>query len=241
MRSTLVSIFNSILFKNLTTKILFGKIKKPVINIAVRDTLFGDLPVDYWASTDSNELPWNLFKEAKRSMDKGNKDKAIETLKSITSLPSLESRHYLQAYYFLSKLEVIPDGPVKIYGVLLEVGMPEGLDILAVYTNYTARYYNYSGRAIIWESSDALLENKIDNILVQSMDTVRQIGPWKDIRRSAPSNKMARINFLTSHGLHFGEATQSVLFNDPLASKILYALMDVRDTLIHKTSSHTNL
>lgn len=203
----------------------------------IRDTLFGDRPFDYWASINSKGSPWSLFKDAKRSLDKGDKVRAIEILKEIISLPALESRHYLQAYYFLHNAGVVPEGDIKIYGVVAEVSMPDGLDLLAVYADHSARYYNYSGRSIIWEAPDHSLDAAIDDILLQAMDTVKQIGPWKEARRPAPSGETARINFLTSHGLHFGEAAQSVLFSDPLARKIMVGVMGVRDALINKTTT----
>ncbi len=218
---------------------MFGFIKKPVKQIAVRDTLFGDLPLEYWASIKNNETPWNLFQDAKRMLDKGDKGRTIEILKEIISVPALESRHYLQAWHFLKDLGAKPDGPIRIYGIVVEVGMPEGLDLLAVYADHSARYYNYSGKAIIWDGAGDFLKDKIDEILILAMGTVKQLGPWKDVRPPAPHNKMARVNFLTSHGLHFGEAAQSVLFNDPLAHKIMYAIMEVRDALISKSTGRS--
>lgn len=67
--------------------------------------LFGDLPLSYWASTDSLEIPWALFKEVKKNLDKDDISKAIDILRKIIDLPGLESRQYLQAYHFLNELK----------------------------------------------------------------------------------------------------------------------------------------
>jgi hypothetical protein len=211
-------------------------IEKNNTSINISDTLFGDLSLDYWSDVQSNELPWNLFKDAKQYLDNGDREAAIDVLTKVTALPVLESRHYLQAWYFLSHLGVMPEGGMKIYGVVVEVGMPEGVDLLAIYADHSARYYNYSGRSIVWESSDESMEEKIDVVLEQSLDLVQHIGPWKDKRRPAPQDSMARLNFLTSHGLHFGEASQSILFKDPKAGKIMYGMLDIMNFLISKTS-----
>ena len=164
--------------------------KKPAHNYSPIDMLFGDLPLSYWGAIDSKELPWTLFKKVKENLAKDDKQQAIATLKEIIGLPQLESRQYLQAYYFLNELQGFVDGEVEIFGVIVEIGLPDGL--------------------------------------------VSQIGPWKTQRPAAPENKMARLNFLTSHGLHFGEASQQQLFRDPLAGKTMYAMLQVMQELTTK-------
>ena len=209
--------------------------KKTIETISSRDMLFGDLPLEYWGAADCNDTPWNLFKEAKISLAKGNSLDAIETLKKITCIPGLESRQYLQAYHFINELQGFTEDEIKLLGVVAEVSMPEGHDTLAIYADHSAMYYNYSGNTINWEHGDNSLDQLIDNILVQGMDIVAKIGPWKDARPEPPGTKMARINFLTSHGLHFGEANQQALFNDALAGKTMYAMLDVMQALTSKT------
>lgn len=199
------------------------------------DMLFGDLPLDRWAANKCDDLPWNLFKAVKLAIDNGNNPAAIEILKKIVGLPNLESRQYLQAYYFLNNLQGITKDKIQLFGVVVEVGMPQGNDTLAVYADYSARYFNYSGSAIIWEHGDNLLDALIDRILTGSMDIVSGIGPWKDQRPAPPAEGLARINFLTSHGLHFGEAGQQTLFNDPVAGKIMYGMLEVMQQLIDYT------
>ena len=203
--------------------------------ISSRDMLFGDLSLEYWAAVDSSDIPWNLFKDAKKSVAIGNSLDAVETLKKITCIPGLESRQYLQAYHFINELQGFSEDEIKLFGVVVEVSMPEGHDTLAIYADHSARYYNYSGNTIFWEHEDNSLDPLIDTILVQGMDIVAKIGPWKDARPVPPGTKMARINFLTSHGLHFGEADQHALFNDALAGKTMYAMLDVMQALTSKS------
>ena len=151
-------------------------------------------------------------------------------------MPDLESRQYLQAYFFLNQLNQKTEDGLKIFGVVAEVSMPQGCDTLAVYADHSARYYNYSGSSIAWESGDNSLDELIDEIIIQGKIIASQIGPWEATRRAAPDAGKARINFLSSNGLHFGEANQQALFNDPLAGKIMYAMVEVMQALINKTS-----
>lgn len=215
---------------------MFGFNRTPAETFSAIDMLFGDLPLSYWAGINSTEEPWTLFKEVQKALQENNNEEAIVTLKKITNIPGLESRQYLQAYFFLNQLLQTKVGDLKIFGVVAEVSMPQGCDTLAVYADHSARYYNYSGSAIVWEHGDNSLNELVDEIISQGKILAGQIGPWESPRRAAPAQGMARINFLSSHGLHFGEANQQALFNDPLAGKIMYAMVEVMQALINRTS-----
>ena len=203
--------------------------------LAIRDTLFGDFPLAHWAGVKAAGMPWDLFKEAKHFLDIGHEEKALVALQTVLSTPGLESRHYLQAWHVLSLHGTVPAFPVEIFGLVVEVAMPDGLDLLAVYADHTARYYNYSGSGIVWDMEDAEIGGKIDVILQQGQKIIQQIGPWQGERPAAPVAGKARLNILTSHGLYFGEAGQQVLFNDPLASPTMFAMLDMMETLIRRT------
>ncbi|MEP7166260.1 MAG: hypothetical protein ABI741_16275 [Ferruginibacter sp.] len=209
-------------------------LNRPGNDRTIRDTLFGDQPLEQWAGAESEDLPWNLFKDAKRCVDKGKNNQAIEMLKKITTLPGLESRHYLQAYFFLNELGSFPEADIELFAVVVEVAMDEGLDLLAIYADHSARYYHASGAGVIWDVPDITIGSKIDHILSLGNGIIEQIGPWKAERPAAPVNGRARLNLLTSKGLHFGEADQNVLFQDPLSSKIMYAMLDMMETLVNK-------
>src|ERR1700712_1438853 len=105
---------------------MFNKKNKTTNTFAKIDTLFGDLPLDYWAGIDTNESPWDLFKAVKKSIDKKNHPAAIELLEKIISIPGLESRQYLQAWYFLNELGGTSKDDIILYGVVVEVAMEDG-------------------------------------------------------------------------------------------------------------------
>lgn len=60
--------------------------------------------------------------------------------------------------------------------------MPEGLDLLAAYSDHSARYYNYSGAGVVWEHPDTSLDSPIDELLAAARQVVEMIGPWQGAR-----------------------------------------------------------
>jgi hypothetical protein len=205
----------------------------------IRDALFGDMPLDQWPSAGcSQELfPWSAFVSAREGLAASDVPKAIECWRQVLSAPDLESRHYLQAWHFLQEhgQQPSPDISKTLLGVVVEVGMPQGLDLLAAYADHSARYYNYSGAGVVWEHPDNSLDRLIDSLLSVSTRVVARIGPWNKERPPASPAGQARLSFLTPSGLHFGQGPMSALAADPLAGSVLQAATALMQTLIAKT------
>ncbi len=109
-----------------------------------------------------------------------------------------------------------------LLGVVVEVGLDLGLDALAAFSNGTARYFNQSGRLLIWERTDEETVNALTRQLFdESLAIVKRIGPWEQPRRPQPPPGMTRITFLLSDGLYVGEGPTSSFFEDPLAKPAL--------------------
>lgn len=217
---------------------IFDIFKRKNQNSEIRDVLFGDLPITEWPKdTASTDEPWGSFIKVRQHLDESQKDLAIAKLKEILSIPNLESRHYLQAWHFLRQLGIEPEksNAKKIYGVVVEVAMGGGLDIVVAYSDNTARYFNYSGSAVIWDASDSSLKFEIESVLSFAKNVVRQIGPWEDKRPKAPSKGMARINILCPSGLHFGEGPFEALSSDPIGGQLLAQATQLMQALINKT------
>ncbi len=212
---------------------LFKK-KTKNINIDIREVLFGDRQIEQWCGSG---MPWELFSKANEEISRGNNDIAIETLKEIIKLDGLESRHYIQAWYFLRMLGVTPEKKFgsKVYGVVIEVSLDGGLDILAAYEDCSARYFNYSGAAIIWDKPDDSLNEIITNLITKSQTVVDMIGPWDKERPKPPVKGNVRLNFLTPLGLHFGEGPFNLLYNDPMGGAVIIAGTELMQKLIEKS------
>ncbi len=221
---------------------LFGK-KKPAPN-PIRETLFGDMPLDRWPLTDdtSDEFPWDKFVSARTHLAAGRKSEAIADWQNIVAQPDLEPRHYLQAWHFLRQQGQQPPPEIaqQVLGVVVEVGMPEGLDLLAAYPDYSARYYNYSGAGVVWEYPDTSLNFAIDQLLEAAAQVVAQIGPWEEERPGPPPRDSARLSFLTPSGLHFGQGEMDALSTDPLGGRVLQLASNLMVALIEKQRQHSN-
>jgi hypothetical protein len=120
-------------------------------------------------------------------------------------------------------------------GVVVEVTMPPGLDLVAAYQDHSARYYNYSGAGVVWEHPDGSLNFAIDDLLAASNEVVRHIGRWEQERPQPPPQGHVRLCFLTPSGLHFGQGPMSDLSRDPMGGRVLQQSMGLMTTLIGKS------
>ncbi len=210
---------------------LFGK-RQPPPN-PVRETLFGDVPLEAWPEGAPDSFPWSAFAAARSHLAAGRPADAVASWREVLAQPGLESRHYLQAWNFLRQNGQAPPpaSAKQVLGVVVEVGTPNGLDILAAYADHSARYYNFSGAAAVWERPNATLDPLIDRLLAAGTEVAGRIGPWEQPRPPAPSRGEARLSFLTPSGLHFGQGPMDKLQLDPLAGKVLQAGMQLLQAL----------
>lgn len=188
----------------------------------IRDALFGDLPLDAWPPAEfahALEEPWITFGAAREMLTAGQMAGAIDLWRAIAAMPNLESRHYAQAWHFLRAQGVQPPPEIAktMLGVVVEVGMKNGTDLLAAYPDHTARYFNFSGQSVIWERPDASLDASIGALLSAAKPVLQAIAPWPNPRPTAPPAGFVRINLLSPVGLHFGQGPLNVLGSDPFA------------------------
>ncbi len=124
----------------------------------------------------------------------------------------------------------------ELLAVIVEIGLDDGLVVLASFHDGTARYINHTGNVLVWETTDDPNANAITRQLFDnSIKIVNQIGPWDKPRRPAPTKGLMRITFLVSDGLYFGEGPMDVLFNDPLASPALTSATQLMQYITSKS------
>jgi hypothetical protein len=209
---------------------------KPV-SLQMRELLFGDSavwpPVNLKPEIATME-PWASFVRARRLLETGEKDAATSALRQITEMPNLESRQYLQAWHFLRGLGAAPppDLAKQVLGVVVEAGMPKGLDVLVGYADHQARYWNFSGAGVVWERPNDMLDSFIDNLIRKGAAVAQRIGPWEGARPKAPSSGIARLNMLTPSGLHFGEGPIGDLSKDGLGGPVFSSAFQLMQKLI---------
>jgi hypothetical protein len=210
-------------------------------NPHIRDTLFGDVPFEHWASSETGE-PWVSFKAAKEARARGDGDACVQILKDIVSREGLESRQYLQGWHFLKQFGVQPppEKAKELLGIVVEVGMERGLDLLAAYPDFRARYYNFSGAAVIWERPDSSLDAPVQKLLDSATPVISKIGLWTQARPAEPRKGCIRINMLTPSGLHFGEGMFQALASDPLGGPMVTAATQLMQAMIKKTQKRAD-
>jgi len=156
-------------------------------------------------------------------------------------MPQMESRIVLQAWHVLRSLGVEPPEQLakKVLGVVVEIGMPKGTDLVAGYSDHSARYWNFSGAGVVWEHPNNTLDSLIDDLLSKGSSLVQRIGPWKEPRRGAPQNGIARLNFLTPSGLHFGEGPMNAIAADPKGGLVLTSAFQLMKALMNLGKQHS--
>ena len=192
------------------------------VSAQMREVMFGDMPWAQWCKPECPDVePWSTFKAARSALERGAPEEAKSLLKRILSAPGFESRCYLQAWHYLRELgEGLPD-PKRLVGVIVEVEVNGGLDVLGAYEDHTARYWNFSGAGIVWDHPDASLDQDIDALFEASKATVMRIGPWDKPRVTTFAKGMARVSFLTPSGIHFGQGPFVVLAKDNLGGPVI--------------------
>jgi len=206
----------------------------PPVKADIRDTLFGDQSLAVWASHAESGEPWLSFSRVKNASDSGDRQSSVEILKQIQQTPDLESRHYLQAWHFLRQQGEQPSQKEgkTVLGIVVEVSLPKGLDLVAAYRDHHARYYNFSGSGVVWERPNDSLDTQIDELLLEGAQLVTAIGPWDKARPPAPAAGQARINILTPSGLHFGQGPINALAKDQKGGKLFQLAFDLMRQLI---------
>ncbi len=205
-----------------TTSDITGPYKDSSTNF-IYQLLFCDDPALYKLNQQSPySYPFDiLFSPASATTD----------LQKIIDDTALDSRTRLLAY---NRQLSSGHKPTKkeLLGVIVEVGLDLGLDVLASFRDGTARYINQTGKVLIWETTTDTKANELTaKLFARSEEVISKIGPWDKPRLRHPSKDKTRISFLVSDGLYFGEAPTDVLFNDELAAPALAAATSLMQCL----------
>jgi hypothetical protein len=177
------------------------------------DLLFCDDLALYQQENQSTGYPWAvLLADAPTP----------EQLQAVAADKILEARARLLAYRRLAASGVFIDHR-EILGVVVEVGLPGGLDVLAAFSEGGARYLNQAEKLLVWETQTPESRQLLDQLFAASLAVVNQIGKWEQPRRPFPPNGMVRLTFLVSDGLYFGEGPFEVLQADPMGGPVLAA------------------
>jgi hypothetical protein len=194
--------------------------------------MFGDAALDVWVAhgTGHPGEPWTSFEHARQLVQAGHQDEAVTIWQQIAVTEGLESRQTLQACHFLRQAGQPPPAGLArlVLGVAVEMPVGKGHDLLAAYRDGSARYLNFSGRALIWEDrSDARIQAAITIWLTAGQVIADAIGVWDQPSLPPLQAGQARLMTLTPGGHRFGQAPVAALSQDPKADPFLTAATSV--------------
>lgn len=193
---------------NLFKKKTLGPYKTPSLN-KIYELLFCDDLSLYKTDPKPSKHPWDILLADSPDPNK---------LKEVIADKNLETRSRILAYRLLAP----EDPPEKeLLAAIVEVSMPRGLDVLAAFSDGTARYINHAEKLLVWENRTPESNSLIGQLLTHSANIVTRIGPWDQPRRAYPENGLVRLTFLASDGLYFGEGPFDALQDDPMAAPVL--------------------
>ncbi len=127
--------------------------------------------------------------------------------------------------------------PKKLFGVIIEVPLEQGLDVLAVFSEGGIRYINQSGKLVIFEGNGHPLEAQAKELVSTALPIVQRIGPWEKQRLPPPVAGNVRLTFLVSDGLYFGEGPFKALQQDQLAGPVLAKAAQLLQRVVEAGSS----
>ena len=198
--------------------------KKDGVNQIYELLFCDDLELYRGMNTAPDVYPWNILFD-------GNADN--DQLREILHDPALETRPKILAARVLEENGVVE--PVRcVMGVVVEAGLPDGLDVVAAYEDGTARYINFSEKIIIWDTPTEESEALITELFNAGVAVVNNIGPWEGPRKPAPASGTIRLNFLVSDGLYFGEEPFEVLQTDPMGGPVIAVAVKLMSYLIRE-------
>jgi hypothetical protein len=109
-----------------------------------------------------------------------------------------------------------------VLGVIVEVPLDQGLDVLAAYADGSVRYINQSGKmAFIEPGGMPGVSRQAKQLVELAQSVVGIIGPWDKARLPPPAQPNIRLTFLVSDGLYFGEGPMQTMQRDPMAGPLL--------------------
>jgi hypothetical protein len=190
----------------------------------IYELLFCDDIDLYRGGANATDYPWDvLFADVPD----------IEELTHVLHDSELETRPKILAARLLEENAVVEPSR-RLMGVVVEAGLEDGLDVLAAYEDGTARYINFSGKVVVWDTQTVESEAVINELFDAGTAVVNNIGAWDGPRRPAPASGNIRLNFLVSDGLYFGEGPFDVLQADPMGGPVIAAAVKLMSYLIHQ-------
>jgi hypothetical protein len=170
----------------------------------IRQRLFACQPMEVLVQglkLDGRPGPFQTFADAVELAKAGKKEEAKTRFRSILEVPNLETRIQLWVWSALRELGEQPNANSgkETLGVVIEVPMRGSDDTLAGYQDGSARYLNFSGKAIFWDKSDVPIKSLCERLIASTIPETSRAVPRKDT--VLPRSGM-QVTLLTRSGMY---------------------------------------
>jgi hypothetical protein len=202
---------------------------------SLRPLLFGDVPLEGWPADDgATGEPWSSFVAARAALADDRLDEAIRLWAGIAATPGVESRHVVQAWTFLRANGVHPEESIAavVHGVVIEVPVDAGRDVLAAYRDGSARYLNHSGAALVVDAGPASVTTAVAAVIAAAQPVADVGGVWEDAGLPDLPPLHSRLLMLTPGGPRFGQGPEAELRKEPMAAHVLDVATHLLVTLV---------
>jgi hypothetical protein len=146
-----------------------------------------------------------------------------------------ETRLHLQAWSLARVAGVAPvEDRADVLGVVIDMGLDDGLDTLAAYADGSARYLNHSGSAVVWEVPDMAVGQLVRALLAEAAIVVTMTTPLDGPRLPPPPLGHTTISVLTRGGLHVVTGPVERIAADPRGGPVITAATALLQLLVHR-------
>jgi hypothetical protein len=196
--------------KNIEQKITADKdsshmdVPPEYIDLLFADQTIAEINKVATANPLDNNSVWKNFILASKFSAGNKKDEAVKIFQEIANTKNNDSRTMLWAWNGLRELGIKPKS-TEVYGFILEVPIKGSIEYLAMYSDQTARYINYTGKIAVWETHQPVMDNLIQAVFINAKDLLSKQS--LQIGRSKVKTNKVRFNFLTSTGIYQTEKT----------------------------------
>lgn len=177
----------------------------------IYNLLFCDNIELYKGKSESTLYPWSVLLAENAKTD---------SLNAVAHDNALEARQRKLAYNLLAA-KGVSINEKELLGVIMEVAMPDGLDVLAVFKDGSARFISHAEKMLVWETRTAESDALVQQVFADSQKALAQIGKWDKERLPYPTKGMVRITFLASDGYYFGQGPFDVLQADAIGGPVI--------------------
>lgn len=194
----------------------------------LRRTLYADLAVAEWPPGDDPQPePWASFQRARRHLEVGDHDLAIRAWSQVANPAfAMESRQVLQAWHHLRSQGIVPDASIadEVLGVVAEVALDGGHDVLAAYADGGVRFLHHlGGGTVIEPPAPTAVAVAATGWLAEAQEVVAQMDRWAGTGAEPAAAGDSRFVVLTRGGARvaLGEGASVDPDAGPLAARLL--------------------